>query len=250
MALWLIRIFFIGVSGVVGYGIGQWYQNPFLGMAAALLISLVGKKPKSSFLLGILTGFVYFSGTIYWVFNSIYFYGKVPAVLSLLILIVFCLYLGAYVGIFSLLFNYLSKSRYPALFLVPVIWVTLEFLRTYIMTGFPWSVLGYSQYKFLPLIQIADITGVYGISFLVAATNGAIFDVVAYWPKKLNRMPLFDRWPLIIGLTVLAMVIALSLFYGTWRLNSEDKGQKIRASVIQGNFEQEKKWDINIFCIS
>ncbi|MDP3297311.1 MAG: hypothetical protein Q8N09_06945, partial [Thermodesulfovibrionia bacterium] len=85
-----------------------------------LLISLGGKELKASFFLGTLTGFVYFIGTIYWVFNSMYFYGNIPAVLSLLILIALCLYLGVYIGIFSMLFRYLSKrSRFPALFIVP-----------------------------------------------------------------------------------------------------------------------------------
>ncbi len=210
-----------------------------------LLISLSGKKMKASFFLGTLTGFVYFMGTIYWVFNSMYFYGGIPAVFSLLILIALCLYLGAYIGIFAMLFKYLSRhSRFPALFIVPVLWVTLEFLRTYALTGFPWSILGYSQYKFLTLIQIADITGVYGISFLVTAVNGAIFDVVLYWPKKLNKMPLIDRWPMPVGLSILILLLVLTLSYGMWRLGASEEGKKIRASVIQGNFEQEVKWDI------
>jgi len=210
-----------------------------------LLISLWGKKLRASFFLGTLSGFVYFTGTIYWIFNSMYFYGRVPAVLSLLLLIALCLYLGVYVGVFSALFNSLSRySRFPALFLVPVIWVTLEFLRTYALTGFPWSVLGYSQYKFLTLIQIADITGVYGVSFLVASLNGAIFDVVVNWPKKLSSMPLFGRWPMTVGLLLLALIIISSLLYSMWILETDEGGQKISASVIQGNVEQEKKWDI------
>ena len=216
------------------------------GALVPLLISLWGKKVKASFSLGMITGFVYFAGTIYWVFNSIYFYSNVPAVLSILLLIALCLYLGAYVGIFSMFFNFLSRhSRFPALFLVPVIWVTLEFLRTYALTGFQWSVLGYSQYKFLTLIQISDITGVYGVSFLVAVMNGAIFDVFASWPKRVNMMPLFERWPLVIGLLATVLVIILSLSYGAWRLKTDDEGQKIRVSVVQGNFEQSKKWDVS-----
>ncbi len=210
-----------------------------------LLISLWEKGGKTAFFLGTLTGFVYFAGTVYWTFNSIYFYGNVTAAVSVLLVIALSLYLGVYIGIFSMLFNFLSRSRFPALFLVPVIWVTLEFLRSYALTGFPWSLLGYSQYKFLSLIQIADVTGVYGVSFLVAALNGAIFDVVAYWPKRLSTMPLYDRWPMTIGLLALACVITVSLFYGLWRLNTEEEGQEILVSVIQGNIEQDKKWNAN-----
>jgi apolipoprotein N-acyltransferase len=211
-----------------------------------LLMSLWEKNIRESFVAGTLTGFVYFAGTTYWIFNSVYFYGNIPAVLSLLLVMALSLYLGLYVGIFSLFFTFISRrSRLPALFIVPVLWVTLEFLRTYALTGFPWSVLGYTQYKFLPIIQIADITGVYGVSFLIAAMNGAIFDVVAYWPKRINRMPLYDRWPVAIGLVIFTAGFIFSISYGMWRLKNAEDGYRLRASVIQGNFEQEKKWDNN-----
>jgi len=143
-----------------------------------------------------------------------------------------------------MLFNFLSKdSRLPALFIVPVLWVTLEFIRSYALTGFPWALLGYSQYKFLPLIQIADITGVYGVSFLISALNGMIFDVAIYWPKKVSEMPLFARWPLTVGILIYMLIMIASLVYGTWGLKSGESEQKIRVGVIQGNIEQDKKWD-------
>jgi len=126
---------------------------------------------------------------------------------------------------------------------VPVIWVTLEVLRTYALTGFPWGLLGYSQYKFLMLIQIADITGVYGISFLVASINGAIFDLVLHWPEKQRRMPLFGQWPLTVGLFSLAAAMVFVIFYGMWELRENEHGQMIKVSVIQGNIEQEQKWE-------
>jgi apolipoprotein N-acyltransferase len=103
--------------------------------------------------------------------------------------------------------------------------------------------LGYSQYKFPALIQIADITGVYGVSFIVASLNGAIFDLIQ-WPKRLSKMPLFARWPMTVGLISLALIVISSLSYGIWRLKTHEQGQKIRVSVIQGNFEQDKKWDV------
>ncbi|MBI4698027.1 MAG: apolipoprotein N-acyltransferase [Nitrospirae bacterium] len=210
------------------------------------LVSLDGKKVRASFKLGMLTGLVYFGGTIYWVFNSMYFYGHIPAVMSALLMLALSLYLALYVGLFSALFSHLSRrSRFPALFFAPVLWVTLEVLRTYALTGFPWSLLGYSQYKFLSVIQVADITGVYGVSFLVVAVNGAIYDVADHWPKKINQMPLFDRWPLPVGLSFLAVILLFSLSYGVWRLGKDEGGEKIRVSVIQGNFEQEQKWDIS-----
>jgi apolipoprotein N-acyltransferase len=192
-----------------------------------------------------LTGFMYFLGTVYWVYNSMYYYGGISAVLCVLIVILLCAYLALYVGIFAVFFNRISKrSRFPALFIAPVLWVTLEFVRTYALTGFPWSVIGYSQHKFLALIQISDITGVYGVSFLVVALNGAIYDIF-HWKKKVGRMPLLGRFPLTFGLLCLAIILAFTFFYGVLRLKNEDQGQVVRVSVVQGNFSQEKKWDVN-----
>lgn len=208
-----------------------------------LLISLYGKGIKRAFFLGLLSGFVYFSGTIFWVFNPLYFYGNIPLIVSIILVIALCVYLSLYVGVFSILFNYLlGRSRFPALFLAPTLWVTLEFLRTYALTGFPWSILGYSQYKFLALIQVSDITGVYGISFLIAAVNGAIFDMLIL-PKRQMEMPLFERWPTAVGLILLGAGIIVSFAYGIWRLSISEGNHTIRAVVIQGNVEQDKKWD-------
>ncbi|GBD97873.1 apolipoprotein N-acyltransferase [bacterium BMS3Abin06] len=209
-----------------------------------LLISLHGKNPKTSFFLGMLTGLAYFLGTVYWVSYSMHVYGNLPAVLSLLALVLLCLYLALYIGIFSLLFNFLSgNSGLPALFTVPALWVSLEFLRTYALTGFPWSLLGYSQYKFLPLIQIADVTGVYGISFLVAAFNAAIYDMVIRRVRESDKTPLFARRSLTPGIIIYTIIIIMSLSYGMGKLKEEDKGQKIKISVVQGNIAQDKKWD-------
>ena len=64
----------------------------------------------------------------------------------------------------------------------PVLWVGLEFVRAYSFTGFPWYFLAHTQHDFLPLIQISDVTGAYGVSFLVAAANALLFE--ALWQRK------------------------------------------------------------------
>ncbi len=208
------------------------------------LMSLRDKTTGAAFLLGIIAGFVYFMGTVYWVSHSMYYYGYLPAVVSFLILILLCLYLGLYIGIFSMLFSFVQKnSRVPAVFTVPVLWVFLEYLRTYALTGFPWSLIGYSQYKFLSLIQIADVTGIYGISFLVAAFNGALFDIVVNMQKKSGEKPAFPRWPFISGIAIYAVIMVAVISYGAVKLQETDNGQKIKISVVQGNIEQDKKWD-------
>ncbi|MBI5663496.1 MAG: apolipoprotein N-acyltransferase, partial [Nitrospirae bacterium] len=209
-----------------------------------LVITVRGKNSRESFYLGLLTVFAYFAGTVYWVYHSMYYYGQVPLVFSILLLIVLSLILSLYIGIFAMLFNFLSRqSAVPALLTAPVLWVTLEYVRTYALTGFPWSLLGYSQYKFLTLIQVSDITGVYGVSFLVAAFNGAIYDIVSLRYGKDEGAPRSARWPKTLGIASFIIIIIASLFYGAGKLKELDKGKKIRVSVIQGNIKQDVKWD-------
>ena len=66
----------------------------------------------------------------------------------------------------------------------PMVFVSLEFIRSFLFSGFPWELIGYSQFKRLNLIQLSDITGVYGISFLIALVNGSLCLVLLYTTKK------------------------------------------------------------------
>jgi apolipoprotein N-acyltransferase len=207
------------------------------------LLSLWDKTPKEAFLAGVLMGVFYFFGTLYWIYHSIDYYGGVPLYASLCLVLLLSLYLSLYPGMFALFFSIKIKStRLPALLLAPVFWVTFEFLRSYALTGFPWSSIGYSQYKFLYGIQFADITGIYGVSFLVLAINGAFADIAIY-KKRRDLMPLFPRSYTIIGYFVFCVLLMSIFLYGYWRIHQRRPGDTVRVSLIQGNIEQDKKWE-------
>ena len=183
-----------------------------------LLLSLWKKTPGEAFQAGFVFGLVYFFGTLYWIYHSINFYGGISFMASLAIVLLLCCYLSIYPAVFAYFFSsFIKKTKLPALLIGPVLWVVLEFVRSYAFTGFPWSSIGYSQYKFLPVIQISDITGVYGISFLVLAFNSAIVDIFLL-KARIRQMPLFPLSYTILGLIMLFIIIASSLGYGFWRL--------------------------------
>lgn len=208
-----------------------------------LLWSLWYKTPKQAFASGFVFGLVYFFGTLYWIYHSINHYGGVsfPASISLVLLL--CFYLSLYPAIFGFLFSSLiKKTKLPALLVAPVLWVVLEFIRSYAFSGFPWSSIGYSQYKFLSMIQIADITGIYGISFLVLAVNGALIDIFLL-KERIKNMPLFPLSYNVVGFVSLCLILLLSLGYGKWRLGQERPGNDLRAAIVQGNIDQDKKWE-------
>ncbi|MBI4685740.1 MAG: apolipoprotein N-acyltransferase [Nitrospirae bacterium] len=233
------------ISGIILIFAFPAFDFSFLAWVALtpFLISLLNKRPAEAFRAGFFMGIPYFFGTLYWIYHSINHYGNIPLVPSLALVLILCMYLSLYTGVFAVLFSWkITTSRFPALFLAPVIWVTLEFLRSYALTGFPWSSIGYSQYRFLPVIQFADITGIYGVSFLVVAFNGAVADFFII-KKRLRAMPLFSLSQTITGVVILAFLLIFVFTYGYWRLSDSSAGASVRVSIIQGNIEQDKKWD-------
>ena len=209
-----------------------------------LLIFLLETGRVDAFKGGLVYGLAYFITTIYWVEHSIRIYGHLPIYLSIPSLLLLCLVLALYVSLFSILFNNLyMTTRFPALLLAPVLWVSLDLLRTYLFTGFPWASIGYSQYKWLSIIQIADITGVYGVSFLVVAVNGAFADIILY-RRRMQIFPLFPVFPTLLGIVLVFMGILGAVWYGYFRLNQKDGyASKLTVSVVQGNIDQSGKWN-------
>ncbi|MBI3359207.1 MAG: apolipoprotein N-acyltransferase [Nitrospirae bacterium] len=197
-----------------------------------LFFACKNQSPKYSFLIGWFAGLVYFAGTLYWVTISMHQYGNLPWVASGFFMLLLTSYLALYVGCFALLIGFTDRSF---LLLAPLAWVALEYLRGHLLTGFPWNALGYSQYRNLPLIQIADIASVYGVSALVVFINATLFLIIqTAWDKKM-----LARFPALI----LFAVLIITLLYGHYRLSLPmNDGNPLRVAVIQGNIDQAIKW--------
>jgi apolipoprotein N-acyltransferase len=138
-------------------------------------IKLLPATPLQGFVLGYCCGILWYGGTCYWIYSTMRQYGGVNPPAAVGILILFCLYLGLYHGIFGLLVSLLaggSPFSRRALVLAPVAWVAVELARTRI-SGFPWDLLGIAQVDNVPLSRIATVTGVYGLSFETMIVNAA-----------------------------------------------------------------------------
>jgi apolipoprotein N-acyltransferase len=147
---------------------------------------------RSGFAIGYVSGIIWYGGTCYWVYHSMHVYGRLPAAVSAGILVLFCLYLGLYHGLFGLLIALAARRRAAgigrALLLVPFVWVAVELARARI-TGFPWDLLGTAQVNNIPLTRLATFTGVYGISFEIALVNTAF--AAAFLVPRRRRPALF-----------------------------------------------------------
>lgn len=129
-------------------------------------------KPKQTAMLGYLSGVLWYLGNCYWIYPTMYLYGRIPKPISIGILILFAMYLGLYHALFGFAIGVLRKrfSRNAVLLLMPLTWVAVELARGRI-TGFPWDLLGYTQVDNFQLAGIAAWTGAMGLSLLVAFVN-------------------------------------------------------------------------------
>ena len=197
-----------------------------------LFFALENKVKIKAFFFCYLTGIVFWSLTIYWLIH-----------VTLAGMTILILYLALYFGFFGLILSCvypLSAIRYPLF--ISSVWVLLEYMRSHLFTGFPWALLGYSQYLNLPIIQIADITGVWGVSFLVMMGNVAVKEVLSS-----RYLVLGQKRQVMFAVINCILFISVSFGYGYYRLNQTPNTKHqtpIKISVIQGNIPQEIKWDI------
>lgn len=208
---------------------------------------------KQALWLGWLSGTAAYLAILSWVIIVMQIYGHLPLPLSLLFLFMLAAYVGLYVGLFASGWRWLDDRwpRWSWLF-APALWVALEWLRGHLLSGFPWALFGYSQYRQLPLIQIADVTGVYGVSFVLVMVNAAVIPVIDGFLTGAAKDHAPSIQPGRPGLVarLLSLVIALALVtgalgYGRWRMAAVTASLTPgpRVGLIQGNIAQEIKWD-------
>lgn len=178
------------------------------------LIIAVDKEKELIYVVrkSLLCGWMIFLVGMFWITN-----------VTVLGWILLTFYMAWFVVLFAIIRFYNKK-----IFIIPFAWTALEFTRGNLLGGIPWLLLGASQHSFLPLIQISNITGVYGISFIVALINAGIVDAAK---KKF--------FGLFIGICFAVLII----FYGRAELNKYIHGEIIGIGIVQPDVSQDVKWD-------
>jgi apolipoprotein N-acyltransferase len=204
-----------------------------------LFYALHGKDLLQSFKLGFLTGILSFLGIIYWVIVAVHTYGNVPLILSAGILLLLVTYLSLFLGAFTFLTRFVQiRVKTRGFLFAPLLWVSLEYLRSFLLTGFPWANLGHSQYLNLPFIQMAEITGVYGLSFVIVMVNVTLYLILHQWSQK--TFPLLE-------VTLSISLLLTFLVYGYVRIErlgrEMAKNPPLTIGLVQANIDQSIKWD-------
>ena len=205
---------------------------------APLLVALTYRRQttRRSFALGLLAGFVYFAGTLYWFVVTLTLFGELSMPVAMFASAMGIAYLALYPALFAVMQAQLARAMGKrAVLLAPAVWVATEMARTYAPLDFPWELLGYSQATVLPVAQITSVVGVYGLSALVASVSSA----AAY--ATLDRSA--RRWRVCAAV---AVTLAAVTVWGTLRIRGQalvTQGTGVRVAVLQGNVLQDQKWD-------
>lgn len=191
---------------------GCWYLA-YVALVPWALALTSRQLRRWSLLCAYLTGLLYWALSLYWL-TWITLEGYAGMVV----------YLSVYWLVAAVLLRAAVRRNMPLWAVLPVVWVALEYIRAYVISGFPWFYLAHSQYARTRLIQITDLTGQYGVSFFVAMVNGLLVDVL--------NSPLFVRSrrgrghltrQIFVGFGATCLVGAAMLAYGTWRLNQNTR---------------------------
>lgn len=205
-------------------------------------------SPKRAFWLGWLSGTMAFCGIMAWVVTAMHVYGKVPLLPSYGVLVLFAWYLGSYTALYAWGVARLAAARPHWLWIAaPAWWAALELARTYFFTGIPWALLAYSQGEWPTIMQMVDVTGSYGLSFLIVLGNLGALALVRRiaWPHTVSP----QWWVPTVGAAAAlggAWMYGSTILAAAPPLNAEESRTatpSITIGLVQANIDQASKWD-------
>jgi apolipoprotein N-acyltransferase len=220
-----------------GHPVFAWVALAPLLVGVASPAARARRSALRAWVLGLVTGLAYFAGTVYWTADVLAVYGGLQQIVSILVAGLLVAYLALFPAAFALIVARIASASSTAVACstAPAIWVATEWLRGVLLSGFPWVLLGYSQTDVLPIAQLASVTGVYGLSGLVAATGAAVAWTVCSRQRH--------AWT---ALGVVGLVVVFVLVWGRARMASGEwttKGEPLTVGIVQGNVPQDQKWD-------
>lgn len=219
----------------VGWGWLGWVALvPFLALVRAR------SSGRRVFLLGLLGGMLFFVPALQWIRVAD------PRMYATWMALALTCSMFVAVGI-GLVRRLDKRTGLPLVLSLPLVWTFLEYIRAHFMSGFAWYFLGHTQHNFLAVIQVADLGGAYAVTFLVAAVNALIFDVLYRWatfrqlagiPDPVQVAVSSCKRSLVFAASFVATLFAGVLAYGWCRLGQAAFEPGPQVALIQGNLDQ------------
>lgn len=235
-----MNTFLIYCIALLSGGIGFLAFSPFDYWAVAYislfgLIFIAKTAPKSTALWAtFLWGLSFFSVGTHWLNVSIHQFGGSPLWLSYILVLL----LATYLSLYPVLFTYIiQRFNVKSAVIFPIVWTFTEFLRGWVFTGFPWLQFGYTQID-SPFSGIAPFFGVSGLTFFVMWGSAVSFNLLsALWqsPKKYSVA--------MANLLILLAVSGISAVASKVDFVKENQDKALTVTLLQGNIEQQLKWD-------
>ena len=235
-----------------------WLSSPGPGFSYLAWFALVPLfyacdrlTPNKAAWYGFFTGLGYYALLVYWIIISLGTYGHLPGWICGIALLLLAGYMALYLAFFcatlSTCLNFIpagspsGHTRQPSfispIWIAPSLWVTLDFIRGKLFSGFPWQDLGYSQFNSPLLIQPASLVGHHGVTFLIVTANALIFSLLTMHGKP--RRPLL---PITFSLLLLGSAYGYSVVQLEKNNKTAETASTFPVAIIQGNINQDQKW--------
>ncbi|MFW6389701.1 MAG: apolipoprotein N-acyltransferase, partial [Halanaerobiales bacterium] len=212
VAFFFPKFFILGLIGLV----------PFL-------FAIKRDKPAQGFIKGLLLGIIISIMTASWLYYPLFEIAGLPLTLTILLMVIVYLILSFFYGLFTLVYLYIKGSKKFSPFCFAVCWTGIEYLRFRIVSAFPFGFMAYTQTDFYPLIQFAEVGGIFLISFILFLVNSYFYQLLSN--KKLRF------------LVSLIIIFAVIMTYGTIRINKFENNEyeMLDVGVIQTILSPEAK---------
>jgi apolipoprotein N-acyltransferase len=210
----------------------HWDGVAWLALAPWLVMALL-VGPRAAFFWGWLGGFAFFLGLLQWLNFTFTTFSAIPFPLVWLPTMALSAYCALWIALVMAAVSWVgTRSPAAALLLAPFAWVAAEWVRGHLFGGFPWGLVGYTQYTRLPAIQIAELGGVYAVSFVIVCVNAALAGLVI--------LPLRRA---VAGIVLGGAIVGASLAFGNQRLAEPWPPGDTLVTVMQPSIEQPLKFD-------
>jgi apolipoprotein N-acyltransferase len=228
---WWARLAFLLLGALVMLSFAPFGLYPLAPiLVIPLLFAFVKSKPRQAAQLGFSFGAGLFLAGTYWLYVSVHVFGQAPLLLALLLMLGLVIIMALYYGAAGWMIARLGNGNmWRFILLAPAVWVLLEWVRGWFLSGFPWMTLGYSQID-SPLAGFAPLLGVYGLSLMVMISASALLAALL---SRGNR-----RAPFLV-LAVLPWTVGIAVGSLSW---TEASGPTVRTTIVQGGVSQDRKW--------
>ncbi|HEX5000203.1 MAG TPA: apolipoprotein N-acyltransferase [Terriglobia bacterium] len=206
----------------------DWYPLAWIALVPLFVVLASPMPLRRAALAGYAAGLAYYAGTCYWITGTMVTYGGLGSLAAFGVAALFCLSHAFYFALFGLAVAALCR-RYGAraLAVAPSLWVAMELVRGYFpLGGFPWMLSGYALVPYAGILQIATWTGVFGLSFIIAAVNASL----AYMLLKNDRR------------FAIAPVLAVLIAWLAPAPAESSSGDAVDVRLVQPDIALNQRW--------